>query len=83
MTTLEKRIATLEQVNGSDHMEPIFIHFVGLGETDKEIQRITDGRQNWVRQPHESEQALKERARLEAQPNPHGILAFVCHSAQS
>jgi hypothetical protein len=57
----------------------MFIHFVDMGEVDKEIQRIAHGGQAWQRQPDESEQALKERAQQGANPNPHGATVFLCH----
>ena len=57
----------------------MFIHFVDMGDADKEIQRITHGGQEWQRQPDESEQALKDRAQQGAKPNPHGVTVFLCH----
>ena len=79
MQALEKRITALEQANFSNTDDVMFIHFVGLGEVDGEIQRITHGGQDWQRQPDESEQALKERAQHGANPNPHGATVFLCH----
>ena len=79
MQTLEKRITALERVSYSNTDYVRFIHFVALGEVDKEIQRITRGAQEWQRQPDESEQALKDRAELGAKPNPHGATVFLCH----
>ena len=81
MQALEKRIAALEQTSHSNADDVMFIHFVALGEVDKEIQRITHGGQEWQRQPDESEQALKDRAELGAKPNPHGVTVFLCHCA--
>ena len=79
MQTLERRVSALEQASYSNTDDVMFVHFVGMGEVDKEIQRITHGGQDWQRQPDESEQALKDRAQLEATPNPHGAMVFLCH----
>ena len=78
MQALEKRIAALEQVSYSNTDEVMFIHFLGMGEADKEIQRIKNGGQEWERQPDESEQALKDRAQRETKPNPQGTPMFLC-----
>ena len=56
MQTLLKRITALEQASNSHTDDVMFIHFVGMGEVDKEIQRITHGGQDWQRQPDESQQ---------------------------
>ena len=79
MQSLEKRITALEQASYSNTYDVMFIHFVGLGEVDREIQRITHGGQDWLRQPDESEQALKDRAQQGVNPNPHGARVFLCH----
>ena len=79
MQSLEKRITALEQASHSNTDDVMFIHFVGLGEVDMEIQRVTHGGQEWQRQPDESEQALKDRAQQGATPNPHGATVFLCH----
>ncbi len=62
--SLEKRIAVLEQASNTNTDVMIFIHLVGMGETDKEIERITKGGQEWKRQPDESEQAFTDRANV-------------------
>ena len=62
MANFEKRIEALEQANPTDNMGPRFIHFVGMGQGDRKIQLITQGNQEWQRQPGESEQDLKDRA---------------------
>ena len=73
MATLEKRIEALEQANHTNTDTVIFIHLVGMGETEKEIERITHGEHEWKRQPNESEQDFKDRARREAPP---GMMFF-------
>ena len=79
MSTLEKRIATLEQANPSN-IGPMFIHFVGLDTKDSEIERITKGNQEWQRQPGESEQELKDRAISEVTPPKAGCsTVFLCY----
>ena len=79
MQSLEKRITALEQASYSNTDDVMFIHIVGLGEVDREIQRITHGGQDWQRQPDESQQALKDRAQHGANPNPYGATVFLCH----
>lgn len=79
MATLEKRIEALEQASCSNTDAVLFIHFVAVGEADKEIQRIAHGGQEWQRQPDESEQALKDRAQQESKPNPHGATVMRCY----
>ena len=79
MHSLDKRITVLEQASYSNTDDVMFIHFVFMGEVDKEIQRITHSGQEWQRQPDESEQALKDRAQLGAKPNPHGATVFHCY----
>jgi len=79
MQALQKRIKALEQASYSTADDVMVIQFVGMGEVDKEIQRITHGGQAWQRQSDESEQALKDRAQQGANPNPHGATVFLCH----
>ena len=79
MQALQKRIKALEQASYSTTDDVMFIHFVGLGEANKEIQRVTHGGQDWQRQLDESEQALKDRAQKGVKPNPHGATVFLCH----
>ena len=79
MQALEKRIAALEQASYSHTDDVMFIHFLGMGEADKEIQRIRHGTKDWLRQPDESELALKDRAQQGVKPNPHGATVFLCH----
>lgn len=78
MQTTEKRIAALEQASNTNTDRVMFIHLVGMGETDKEIQRITHGNQEWERQLNESEQDFQDRAKQEAKPTPTGCLTFFC-----
>jgi hypothetical protein len=78
MSTLEKRIQALEQASNSNTDKVVFIHLVGMGEADKEIQRITHGSNEWERQPNETEQDFKDRAKQEAKPSNTGCLTFFC-----
>ncbi len=79
MTTLNARVAALEQVSQEIDTEPMFIHFVGFDDAS-EIQRITKGNQAWQRQPDESEQDLNDRSLRETDPAPNGCkLVFLCH----
>lgn len=77
MTTLNARIAALEQRSTQFDTTPMFIHIVGLGN-EQEIQHITHGGKEWTRQPGESEQDLQDRAERETEPNPHGRRVFSC-----
>ena len=79
MQALEKRISALEQASNSNTDDVMFIHFVGMSEVDKEIQRITHGGQDWQRKLDESEQALKDRAQQRAKLNPHGVTVLCCY----
>ena len=80
MQALQKRITALEQASYSHTDDVTFIHFVGMGEVDKEIQRITHGGHDWQRQPNESEQALKDRAIREVPPPKAGCgTLFLCY----
>ena len=79
MQALLKRITAPEQASYSHTDDVMFIHFVGMGEVDKEIQRITHWGQEWQRQPDESQQALKDRAQPGAKPNLQGATVFLCH----
>ena len=79
MQALEKRITALEQASYAHTDDVMFIHFVGMGEVDGGIQRITHGEQDRLRQRDESEQALKDRAQQGAKSNPHGATVFLCH----
>ena len=79
MQALEKRIAALEKAEPAA-IGPFFIHFVGLDTKDSEIERITKGDQEWQRQPGESEQELKERAKREVVPPKEGCsTVFFCY----
>ena len=78
MATLEKRIAALEKTKPTT-IGPFFVHFVGLDTKDSEIERITKGEHEWQRQPGETEQELKERAKQEAPPPKDGCsTVFMC-----
>ncbi len=79
MQTIEKRIAALEQASPAS-IGTFYIHLVALDTKDREIQRITKGDKEWLRQPNESEQDLKDRARLETPPPQPGCsTTFLCY----
>lgn len=83
MQATEKRIEALEQASPDDE-RVIFIHLVGPGEIGKEIQTIasshyTAERQEWQREPGESEQAFQDRAERETAPSPTGCKVFICN----
>jgi hypothetical protein len=78
MATLDKRIAALEQAKPAN-IGTFFIHLVGLDTKDSEIERITKGDRVWQRQPGETEQELKERAKREVMPPQEGCsTVFFC-----
>jgi hypothetical protein len=78
MQNLERRIAALEQAKPAA-IGPFFIHFVGVDTKDNELERITQGRQEWHRLPGESEQELRERAKREVMPPKEGCsTVFFC-----
>lgn len=79
MATLEKRIEALEQASNTNTDNVIFIHFVGMGEVNAQIQRITHEGQEWQRQPDESERDLKDRALQDAKSKPHQALMLYCY----
>ena len=64
MQNFDKRITALEQI-ASATVEPIFIHFVGMDAKDRGLKRVTQGDQEWLLQPRELEQELKDRAMRE------------------
>jgi hypothetical protein len=79
MQNLDKRISALEQASPGN-IGPIFIHFVGLDTKDSEIERIEKGNQEWQRQPGETEQELKDRAKREVIPPLAGCsTVFLCY----
>ena len=79
MQALEKRLSALEQAIPATNTGPVFIHLVAMGSEGGEIQRITKGNHEWLRQPEESEDELKSRAEHEAGPPKAGcVQSFFC-----
>ena len=80
MHALEKRVSALEQSSSVSNTNPVFIHLVALGSTGAEIGRITKGNHEWLRQPNETAQELKDRAISEVPPPKVGCsLVFLCY----
>lgn len=82
MQTFERRITALEQASPEGYTA-MFIHLVGPGEVDKEIQVIasdpyTAKRKEWTREPGESVQDFQGRAEREEMPSPTGCKVFTC-----
>ena len=78
MQSLEKRISALERANPTDGDKTIFISFQPMGKTDTEIHNLRDSWvgadcQHWTREPHETEEAFKERASREVKRSPEGV----------
>ena len=71
MQSLEKRITALEQANPNDGFpKTIFILFVQPGAAACDIHKLNSSpsgaaRQEWLREPNESEQEFKDRASRE------------------
>lgn len=70
MQALEKRIAALEQTNPTDLGTVMFIVFDTPGMPDTELHKLSAAVgdadcQQWTREPDESEQDFKDRARME------------------
>lgn len=84
MQSLEKRIAALEAARPAMEGEVIFLSFVTMDETDKEIYKVCaswvadEGRQ-WTRESGETEDEFKERVSREVQRNPHGVTLLYSH----
>jgi hypothetical protein len=80
MQALKKRITVLEQSIPTTNTEPVFIHLVALGGANAQIERITKGNKEWLGQPNESEQELKDRAISEViQPLAGCSTVFLCY----
>jgi hypothetical protein len=77
MNTLSKRIAILEQANPADLAMVMFIVFETPGLPDTEIHKLSsavgvEDCQRWTREPGESEQAFKDRAKREVKRSKYG-----------
>lgn len=71
MQTLERRIVELEKASTTTEGTVIVIH---AGELNAEIGYLrTDDGQQWMREPHETEHAFKERAYGEVKRTPYGV----------
>lgn len=80
MQSILKRVEALEQASPATNTEPVFIHLVPLGGENAQIQRITKGNREWLRQTGESEQELKNRAIREVPPpQPNCSTVFLCY----
>jgi hypothetical protein len=74
MPSLETRIAALEVETTTPEPVIIIRCFVRPGQPPNELQRLKDRMGNeWQRQPGETEQAMIDRASIEAWRNPWGI----------
>jgi hypothetical protein len=87
MPNLETRIAALEVDTSPAEPLTIIRRFVRPGQALQELQRLHDYRGNeWLRLPGETEQALIDRATLEAWRSPWGVICLAerpCHRYQS
>ncbi len=74
MPSLETRIAALEVEATTAEPLTIIRRFVRPGQPPTELKSLRDDKGNeWQRQPGETEQALIDRASIEAWRNPWGI----------
>ncbi len=77
MQTTERRIAKLEQANPIDLDKVMFITFNTPGLPDTEIHKLSaaigvEDCQRWTREPGESEQDFKDRAKKEVKRSDYG-----------
>ena len=77
MQALEKRVAALEQASPTDSGMVWLITFPTPGKPDEEIYRLSsavgvEDCQRWARDPGESEQDFKDRAKNEVKRNEYG-----------
>ena len=81
MATIEKRIKDLESRMGENNHGTVQVIFIAplTKDAPPEITEIYNDNQRWQREPGESEEAFKERARREASPNPKGIQVLFCN----
>ena len=74
MLNLEKRIASLEATTAPVADLTIFLRYVSPGRLDDEIFCLCDDYGNqWMRQPNETEQELKDRATAQVKRNAWGV----------
>ncbi len=83
MPSLETRIAALEVETSLSEPLTIIRRFVSPGQLMPELQGLQDNKGNeWLRLPGETEQALIDRASIEAWRNPSGVTCLIelpCH----
>lgn len=83
MPSLETRIAALEVEATTAEPLTIIRRFVRPGQPPTELQGLQDNNgSEWQRQPGETEQALIDRASLQAWRNPWGVTYLAerpCH----
>jgi hypothetical protein len=78
MLTLDKRIAALEQASPTDLGMVMFIAFEKPGMADTELHKLSAAVgvadcQQWTREPDESEQDFKDRAKREVKRSKCGM----------
>ena len=80
MPSLEARIAALEVETTPAEPLTIIRRFISPGQSMPELQGVQDKKGNeWQRKPGESEQALIDRASLQALSNPWGVICLAEH----
>lgn len=73
MSTLDRRVSTLEQASAKTEVVS-YIILVGIGEQDKELIYIYDNYgNNWHRRPDETEKAFSGRATSETPRNENQV----------
>jgi hypothetical protein len=78
MQATEKRISALEQASPDDSGMVMFIVFDTPGMPDTEIHKLSsaigvEDCQRWTREPGESEQDFKDRAKREVKRSEYGV----------
>lgn len=83
MHPLEKRIAALESVNPPSEEMTIIIKAMSPVGLNSQIHRLRDDDGKlWTRLPGETEQALIDRASLEAKRSPWGVARLISDDAE-
>lgn len=80
MQSLERRIAALEKAGTTvEGPQTIIMRALSRGPAENEIQALhaTEGREQWKRQPGETEQELIDRASREVTRNGPGCIFLI------
>ena len=73
-TSLERRLAALEQASPPSRDMIILVRFDEPGQPDVEVRALTAGAARWERRPDEDEVAFVNRAVRDAPPTAAGLV---------